>query len=95
MTGVISAAFSRTGAVFVLLFVLCGFGYMSYLEIPKEATPDVDIPVAYVSVGYEGISPEDAMVIANYGGGAICERVGIQPITPQDLKDAICRNEKN
>ena len=42
-----------------------------------------------------GISPEDAMVIANYGGGAICERVGIQPITPQDLKDAICRNEKN
>ena len=42
-----------------------------------------------------GISPEDAMVIANYGGGAICERVGIQPVSPQDLKDAICRNEKN
>ena len=42
-----------------------------------------------------GISPEDAMVIANYGGGATCERVGIQPVTPQDLKDAICRNEKN
>ena len=42
-----------------------------------------------------GISPEDAMVIANYGGGAICERVGIQPITLQDLMDAIRRNEKN
>ena len=60
MTGVISAAFSRTGAVFVALLVLCGFGYVSYLDIPKEATPDVDIPVAYVSVGYEGISPEDS-----------------------------------
>ena len=42
-----------------------------------------------------GISPEDAMVIANYGGGAICERVGIQPITLQDLMDTIRRNEKN
>ena len=30
MTGVISAAFSRTGAVFVALLVLCGFGYVSY-----------------------------------------------------------------
>ena len=60
MTGVISAAFSRTGAVFVALLVLCGFGYVSYLDIPKEATPDIDIPVAYVSVGYEGISPEDS-----------------------------------
>ena len=60
MTGVISAAFSRAGAVFVALLVLCGFGYVSYLDIPKEATPDVDIPVAYVSVGYEGISPEDS-----------------------------------
>ena len=26
MTGVISAAFSRTGAVFVALLVLCGLG---------------------------------------------------------------------
>ena len=60
MTGVIGAAFSRTGAVFIALLVLCGFGYVSFLDIPKEATPDVDIPVAYVSVGYEGISPEDS-----------------------------------
>ena len=60
MNGMISAAFSRTGAVIVALVILCGFGYSSYVSIPKEATPDVDIPVAYVSVGYDGISPEDS-----------------------------------
>ena len=41
----------------LLLFVA---GISSYYSIPKEAKPDIDIPVAYVSVGYEGISPEDA-----------------------------------
>ena len=34
MTGVISAALSRAGAVCVALLVLCGFGYVSYLDIP-------------------------------------------------------------
>ena len=48
MTGVISAAFSRAGAVFVALLVLCGFGYVSYLDIPKEATPDVDLSLIHI-----------------------------------------------
>ena len=69
MTGVIGAAFSRTGAVFIALLVLCGFGYVSFLDIPKEATPDVDIPVAYVSVGYDGISPEDSRTASGEAAG--------------------------
>ena len=60
MKGLISAAFSRAGAVILGLILLCGFGLKSYIDIPKEAKPDIDIPVAYVSVGYDGISPEDA-----------------------------------
>ena len=60
MKGLISAAFSRTGAVVLGLILLCGFGLKSYIDIPKEAKPDIDIPVAYVSVGYDGISPDDA-----------------------------------
>ena len=28
--------------------------------MPKEATPDIDIPMAYISVNYDGISPTDA-----------------------------------
>ncbi len=60
MNAVISAAFSRTGAVLLGLILLCAFGIKSYIDIPKEAKPDIDIPVAYVSVNYDGISPEDA-----------------------------------
>ena len=60
MNSIINAAFSRTSAVLVGLLLLFVAGISSYYSIPKEAKPDIDIPVAYVSVGYEGISPEDA-----------------------------------
>lgn len=60
MNQIIEAAFSRTSAVLVSLVLLFVVGISSYLTIPKEAKPDIDIPVAYVSVSYEGISPEDA-----------------------------------
>ena len=35
-------------------------GTASYLNIPKEAEPDIAIPIIYVSVSHEGISPSDA-----------------------------------
>ena len=60
MNTIIQAAFSRTGAVLMALAVLSFVGVGAYFEIPKEAKPDVDIPVTYVSVKYEGISPEDS-----------------------------------
>lgn len=42
-----------------LLFLIVA-GISSYLTIPKEAEPDVAIPIVYVSVTQRGISPEDA-----------------------------------
>ena len=60
MNSLIAAAFSRTSAILLTLMLLGAIGIVSYIQIPKEARPDVDIPVAYVSVGYEGISPDDA-----------------------------------
>ncbi|MDC1382293.1 efflux RND transporter permease subunit [Candidatus Puniceispirillum sp.] len=60
MNQIIEAAFSRTGAVLVAMCMLFAVGISSYIDIPKEAKPDIDIPVAYVSVPYDGISPEDA-----------------------------------
>jgi multidrug efflux pump len=42
-----------------LLFLLLA-GFSSYLAIPKEAEPDVTIPIVYVNVTQRGISPEDA-----------------------------------
>ena len=43
----------------VLLFLMLA-GAMAYVSIPKEAEPDIQIPIIYVSMGYQGISPEDA-----------------------------------
>ena len=43
----------------VLLFLMLA-GAMAYVSIPKEAEPDIQIPILYVSMGYSGISPEDS-----------------------------------
>ncbi len=43
----------------VLLFFLLA-GALAYQSIPKEAEPDIQIPIVYVSLGYQGISPEDS-----------------------------------
>ena len=60
MNSLIAAAFTRNSAVLLTLVLVCAIGIISYIQIPKEARPDVDIPVAYVSISYEGISPDDA-----------------------------------
>ena len=43
----------------VLLFLMLA-GAMAYVSIPKEAEPDIQIPILYVSMSYSGISPEDS-----------------------------------
>ncbi len=43
----------------ILLFLLLSGG-LAYQSIPKEAEPDIQIPIIYVSMGYSGISPEDS-----------------------------------
>lgn len=60
MRAVIDACFTRPGAVLVTLMLIFAMGIMAYIQIPKEAAPDISVPVAYVSVSYNGISPEDA-----------------------------------
>ncbi|MDW6021756.1 efflux RND transporter permease subunit [Mesorhizobium sp. BAC0120] len=43
----------------VLLFLLLA-GAIAYQSTPKEAEPDVPIPIMYVGLTYQGISPEDS-----------------------------------
>jgi multidrug efflux pump len=43
----------------VLIFLVIA-GALAYQSVPKEAEPDVAIPIMYVSLIYQGISPEDA-----------------------------------
>ena len=60
MTGLVDAAFARGRTIlFIFLVILVG-GTAAYRSIPKEAEPDIRIPIIYVSMNHEGISPEDA-----------------------------------
>ena len=54
----IAFGYSRT-VLSVLLFVLVA-GSLAYRDIPKESEPDIDIPIIYVTISHDGISPEDA-----------------------------------
>lgn len=60
MRSLIEAAVQRSRATLMtFIFLLLG-GLAAYQAIPKEANPDVTIPMMYVSLSLEGISPEDA-----------------------------------
>jgi multidrug efflux pump len=56
----IDLAVHHARTVVLVLLLLLGAGVLSYLDIPKEAEPDIAIPVIYVSLSHDGISPEDS-----------------------------------
>ena len=60
MHGLIAAALDRSRTSLLLLAFLMLGGLAAYIAMPKESNPDVAIPIIYVSVSLEGISPEDA-----------------------------------
>jgi multidrug efflux pump len=60
MHSLIAAALDRSRTTLLVLAFLVLGGLAAYVAIPKEANPDVSIPIIYVSVTLEGISPEDA-----------------------------------
>ena len=43
----------------VLFFILIS-GASTYISMPKESSPDVSIPIVYISLHQNGISPEDS-----------------------------------
>lgn len=56
----IDAALNRSRTVLATLLLLLIAGEFSFVAIPKEAEPDVNIPIIYVSMHHDGISPEDS-----------------------------------
>lgn len=60
MKTIIEGSLLRKRAVLMILAFLLISGLSAYISIPKESDPDVPIPFIYVSVGHEGIAPEDA-----------------------------------
>ena len=51
----------RPRSVLTMMIVMVIAGIFTYVTIPKESDPDIDVPVFYVSIVHEGISPEDAV----------------------------------
>ncbi len=60
MYALIDAAFDRSRTVIMLMLFLLASGIVAYASIPKESEPDVPIPIIYVSMTHDGISPDDA-----------------------------------
>ena len=60
MRSLINAAIDSPRLVLMLLALILVSGAVTYVNIPKEADPDVPIPYVNVYVPHEGISPEDA-----------------------------------
>ena len=56
----IELAMLRSRTVILSLLVVLVGGIVAYATIPKEAEPDIEIPVIYVSIEHDGISPEDS-----------------------------------
>ncbi len=60
MEKILHAFTQRKRAVLLVLLLIFLYGFAAYKSIPRERFPDIDFPNIYVSVSYEGISPEDS-----------------------------------
>jgi len=60
MKSIIDAAVARSRPVLLILALVLISGSVAYVTIPKEADPDVAIPIIYVVIPHEGISAQDA-----------------------------------
>ncbi|MEE3117853.1 MAG: efflux RND transporter permease subunit, partial [Pseudomonadota bacterium] len=60
MRSLIFAAMDRSRTTLLTLLFLIAGGIAAFQTIPKEANPDITIPIIYVSMTLDGISPEDA-----------------------------------
>lgn len=60
MATIVSTAITYARSVFGFLFFIIVAGIVTYNNVPREAEPDINIPNIYISMHYEGISPEDS-----------------------------------
>ena len=54
-----NGAIERYPMIFAFMFIILLLGLRSYLQLPRESSPDVKIPWVMVIAPYAGTSPED------------------------------------
>lgn len=52
-------AINNRAAIIILTLLLVAVGFYSYITIPKESNPSIEIPIFVVTTVYPGIGPED------------------------------------
>ena len=60
MTAFLSFFIDRARTVLTGLGFLLFAGVIAYVQIPKEAEPDLQLPIVQVFVALEGVSPQDS-----------------------------------
>ncbi|MGF1501588.1 MAG: efflux RND transporter permease subunit [Paracoccaceae bacterium] len=58
--GLVDWCTSRARMILALIVISLAAGFASYVSLPKEGAPDIDIPVLYVSATVPGISAADS-----------------------------------
>ncbi|MEM7196891.1 MAG: efflux RND transporter permease subunit, partial [Pseudomonadota bacterium] len=56
----ISTAMNRSRTMIMVLGFVAIAGALAFINIPKEANPDVTVPIMYVTLHLDGISPKDS-----------------------------------
>ena len=60
MTGLVDWAAGRARMVIAFIVLSLAAGLFSYIGLPKEGEPDIEIPAVFISVPFPGISASDA-----------------------------------
>ncbi|MBN2195398.1 MAG: efflux RND transporter permease subunit [Polyangiaceae bacterium] len=55
----ISSIIRQRATVYLAVAAMLFFGFLTYARLPREAAPDIDIPIVMVTTPYPGVSPED------------------------------------
>jgi multidrug efflux pump len=60
ISALIHEAIRRRKVVLGVAVVASLFGLLTYLNLPRESSPDIPVPFVSITVPYPGVSPEDA-----------------------------------
>ena len=60
MTGIVDWAAARARMVIAFIILSLAVGGFSYVSLPKEGEPDIEIPALFISVPFPGISAADS-----------------------------------
>ena len=60
MINIIDYIMQARRTIVFLMIIIISIGLLTYVNIAKDAEPDIDIPFIYVVVPHQGISPEDS-----------------------------------